>query len=123
MNRGFWAIFVETCSKINLCTDPEVTKHFTGNEINNLDEWKTFTKDKIEYWKNLFSRQLSAVGKSNFNFNFDEKPDQTPIQNDKPIEEQKVAPQIDDKPKSGNDFFTEISTNVLNYFNNRITNG
>ena len=39
-----------------------------------LDEWKLFCSDKIEHWKNLFSRQLCAetiLPSSSKSFSFD----------------------------------------------------
>ena len=34
-------------------------------------EWKEFCDDKINYWKNLFSRQLCSDTNSNFKDSFD----------------------------------------------------
>jgi hypothetical protein len=81
-----------------------------------IDEWKQFVKDKVEYWKNLFSRQLSAVVKSNFSFNFDDKPDfqntanntNSNYGNDNTVQEENKTSEF--KPQNATDFFNNLGT-------------
>lgn len=115
MNHGFWANYIELCSKINSVNDPEVTKHFTGILFLRLDEWKQFVKDKVEYWKNLFSRQLSAVVKNNFSFNFEDKQDfQNNVNSNTNYGFENTAQEENKtseyKPQNATDFFNNLGT-------------
>ena len=117
MNRGFWATFVELCSKINSCSDPQVTKHFSSKlHYNFLDEWKSFVKDKVDYWKNLFGRQLSSVTKNNFNFNFEDKTVETVKTVENKESEESKKNDKENKPQNANDFFNNAGSNSVSHF-------
>jgi len=64
MNRGFWASYVELCSKINIY----VEKEKLADLITITSEWKTFMVETITYWKNLFNRQLCVESTSGGQF-------------------------------------------------------